>query len=928
MQRKWSQVIAAILLIVIAVAPVAAQVTLDWPDGQMVLSETGALMSLTEQTTGRECAREQSSGVVQAIIDGETRSIEMLRPTEAGFDAELAGVDTVLHYSAAAGDEWLLLTLQGISGTRPDSVTLRLPVAVNERVGGVLSIGWDDEVSVCLMAGNLQTRCYARGTDDLFLHAITQDTPGPRLEGAAAALVVCPTERFKEIAREVSRACGLPTNEAPDGVPVKDTDLVRGSYWFIGVTPENQQEIIDYCHLAGIGQVMMTSTSWCKDVGHYTFRDSYPNGREDLKAVVQRFHDNGILVGMHCFVSKVSKSDAYVTPTPDRRFWVDMQDALRADIGADATEITVAGDLSQWAGSSEAADKYWEGGVNKHRECIIGDEIIKYDSVGPEGVWNTFYGCERGAWGTIAAAHSAGDEVRHYGVDGCIDGYIIDQETDLMDEVAERIAEIFDYCGFDMVYFDGGEDVDRRRFHYYSTNFQHQAMERFSKRPIIHMGTVLTHRLWHSFARSGTVDTYLNTLHGAIIGGKQIDQWPTVREHIDRSVRRVVSLKSDMMPAELGWFGIWPKQANTDGLQLDEFEYLLCKSLALDAPVSLQTSITSMQTHPLTPGLLEMFKRYEQLRMDRAVAADLTAPLAEMGRDFVLLQDGGEARFAEVHPMQQVGGTSEVRAMVGATDRGSVATIWHYAGREGTVTLDLPADALTLTGFDGEAKEFVADNGRPVIPIGAHRATLLCEGVEPTALQEALARAEVKVRQPLMLWVTAAECDRIEGEMAPGSQVGVTEEGALSGDVLVCTDRPGYAEPKQWFAEYTVDVPTAGVWTIWARVRYPRGVDDSFGLVAEGEDLTLSGDQVLGNAGQNEAQWHWTGRGAGTAALPPGAPIRRHLEQGPFTFRIYAREGGGLEVNPRLDMICISEDPVLVPTDEMAQEWLGQQANQ
>ncbi|MFW5866428.1 MAG: hypothetical protein ACOCX2_01340, partial [Armatimonadota bacterium] len=691
----------AALLLVVAAAPACAQVTLDWPGGSLTLNADATVASLVEASTGRECARAGGGALVYVRVDGRNHAASALEATPDGFRVQFDAVDTVLEFSAEPSDDRLLLTLRAISDTRPEMVILRLPVTVNEHVGRILNIGWDDEVAVCLMAGNMQVRCRASGDEEPTLQATAQDAPGPALEGAAVALIACPTQRFKEVARAVSHACGLPTNEDASGTPVKDTDLVRGSYWFITVTPENQDQIIEYCHLAGIGQVMMNSGSWCRTVGHYTFRDHLPNGREDLKAVVDRFHDNGILVGMHCFASKVSKTDAYVTPVPDRRFWVDRRDVLAEGISAEATEIRVTGDLREWAGSPVTSQKYWEGGVVKHQECVIGDEIVKYEAIGPEGEWDTFLGCERGAWGTAAAAHSAGDDLRHYGVDGCINGYIIDQETDLMDEVAERLAGIFDYCGFDMVYFDGGEDVDRRRFNYYSSNFQHQAMKRFSKRPIIHMGTVLTHRLWHSFARSGTVDTYLNTLHGAIIGGREIEQWPTVRDHIDRSVQRNVALADDMMPAELGWFGIWPVGENTDGLQLDEFEYLLCKSLALDAPISLQTSISSLQTHPLTPALLEMFRRYEQLRMDRALPEEQTAPLGQLGRDFVLLQDGGDPRFAEVTPVEQVGGADDVRATVGATERGGVATIWHFRGKQGTLALDLPADALTLTDFGG-----------------------------------------------------------------------------------------------------------------------------------------------------------------------------------------------------------------------------------
>ena len=74
---------------------------------------------------------------------------------------------------------------------------------------------------------------------------------------------------------------------------------------------------------------------------------------------------------------------------------------------------------------------------------------------------------------------------------------------------------------------------------------------------------------------------------------------------------------------------------------------------------------------------------------------------------------------------------------------------------------------------------------------------------------------------------------------------------------------------------------------------------------------------MLGNCGVNEKKWHWTGRGGGSTSVPPAQPISLKLEKGPFTFRIYAREGPGTpELNPRLDVICLSDEVWTIPTDE------------
>jgi len=903
------------------------EIAFESPRIRIVINDDATLGSLVEQSSGRECANpETRRKIADVTVDGKGRAANSATPCPGGFQLKFAGTDTVLKYRVETADDWIVFRLASVSGARPTRVTmLRVPVSVTENVGRRLNLAHDERTAVCLMAANRQPDCGARVRKGVFLVAATQDSPGPKLEGCAVALMASPTSEFKAIARKASHAFGLLTNEDARGVPVKDTDLVRGSYFFLSFGEKDVDKVIDYCNRAGIRQVMMSSGAWCAKVGHYIFNERrYPNGVEGLKSVVDKLHANGILVGMHTFVSKISKTDPYVTPKPDRRFWQDMQDRLAQDVTAEQTEIRVAGDLSQWPGSPVCAKKGWEGGVGKHREVIIGDEIIQYEAIGPEGKWDTFLGCRRGAWGAVASAHKAGAQAVHFGVDGCINGYIIDQETDLMDEVADRIAGIFNHCGFDMVYFDGGEDVDRRRFNYYVSNFQEQAMKRFAKRPVIHMGTVMTHLLWHSFARSSTVDTYLNTLHGAIVAGRPPDKWPTVKDHINRSVRYMLRMRAGMMPGELGWFGIWPKGKDSDGLQLDEMEYLMCKSLGYDVPVSLQTGFGAMESHVLTPEILNIFKQYEELRLARTVSSEARLRLQTPDRDFAMVRWQGETHFVEVDEVPLVGGTHDVRAMVGAFGEGSVATLWHYLG-EGTTTLALDPAKTLLIGLTGERLPLKVKDGKVVVPADSTRHTLVCRGVSPDALKATLAAARVWVRPPKLIFIRASEFTELTGEMAKGSEAGVTEPDAF-GDVIVCTGRPHFSRVRHWYVEYTVDIPYEARWAFWARVRYPSGADDSFALVRPDEEVTLKHDQVLGNCGVNEKKWHWTGRGSGSAAIPPGRIIVLKLDKGPFTFRIYGREGpGAAALNPRLDLLCLCDDPGLTPTDEHARKALGGQ---
>jgi hypothetical protein len=205
-----------------------------------------------------------------------------------------------------------------------------------------------------------------------------------------------------------------------------------------------------------------------------------------------------------------------------------------------------------------------------------------------------------------------------------------------------------------------------------------------------------------------------------------------------------------------------------------------------------------------------------------------------------------------------------------------------------------------------------------MVPIDRRRILLHARNTSLDALRAALAEAEWKLREPEILWVQAEDYVNQQGSMTTGSRVGVRDADA-QGDFVVCPgafDRSGQADN---FCEYRVEIPRAARWTLWARVRYPAGGDMSFGLVLSGDEVTLSGRQVLGNCGVNDGRWHWTGRGGGVTTVPPGSPIVFDLQPGPFVFRIYPREGSGrATTNPRLDCFCLFEDPAYVPTDQAA----------
>jgi len=179
--------------------------------------------------------------------------------------------------------------------------------------------------------------------------------------------------------------------------------------------------------------------------------------------------------------------------------------------------------------------------------------------------------------------------------------------------------------------------------------------------------------------------------------------------------------------------------------------------------------------------------------------------------------------------------------------------------------------------------------------------------------------------QAQTVWIAASSADRLVGPLVLGAKTGLAEEGAL-GDYLVSSVCVRQDSLTGGHAEYSVDLPAAGRYTIWARVRCPLGLEESFAFIPEGTEPTSESRWAIEDTGANDNGWHWVAA-AGKLALD--------LAAGRFRFRIYAREAhdtvfgpGGWAMarpmfNPRLNVICLTASADYVPTDADAQKALG-----
>lgn len=742
------QIFFAFLVISLcAITPLVADVTFDCDSATITISDKGHWLGIIDKSTGRDLCNENSARI--AVIydeNGKYRPVSSFKRSGKNYILKFAPTDTVLTYSIEPFAEWFHFRLIAIQGTRPQNITFcQVPVNITENLGRLLNIAWDDKTSICLLAASLQPDCKIEVRNKVsMLTASAQDTPGPNLEGTSVALIVSPTPDIRNRLRRASHAFGMLINEDHQGVPSKET-LGKKSYWFLFQLTENDADrVIEYCKLANIDQVLIGFHNWAKSSGHVEYNTKYfPDGLDSIKRLVKKLNDAGIGLGAHTFVSKIQKNDAYVTPIPDKRFWNDLPFVtLREDIDEKATTIKAANPIDQWPGSLVCKKKNWEADVKKHQEFTLNNEIIRYKSIDPNT--NTFLGCSRASYGTILTAHKAGDQIHHYAWESS-GMYIIDPETNLIDETARRMAQAFNECGFNMIYFDGGEDVPKNRFAYYASLVQQKTLQLITKKPFIHMGTAKTHRLWHSFTIGSTVDVYLNTYHKYVGAGKPIPK--TCKQHIDNSVKRVIAAQKSLIPGEFGWFGIWPETQRKgriyQGLQLDQIEYVMTKCLAYDAPISLETSFEQMDKHPLTTSIVKIVGMYEKMRHDKSIDHKTIDMLKQTGKDYAYIRTADKNEFVQLEELDQVAGTHDIRSFIGKFDNGdAVATIWHYKGTPTPILLPENSN-VKLVCF--QAKELPMETvGSDVkIPVDHRRLTLIFPNTSIEQAKQFLSNAKL-----------------------------------------------------------------------------------------------------------------------------------------------------------------------------------------
>lgn len=568
---------------------------------------------------------------------------------------------------------------------------VNLPVNLTAKVGSWLNVAWDEDFAVAVIA--LEEKTDARGTPQL--QAMAHRSLG--LEGRKAAIVGCPPARLLEVVQGIEQEFGLPSPRL-GGQWAKTSHEVRKSWMITGLDGSGKRQayapegVLGVAKELGVEYIVISLGWWNKSLGSYPINtNSFPNGADSLKAVADAAHAQGLKLGLHVMTSSISKDDPYVRPTPDRRLCYEGEATLAADVDATAETIPTQESVADFG----TATGYWAG---RGMDVQIDDEIIRYGGIAEDS--RALIRCIRGAYGTRAAPHKAGGKVRHiterYG------WYVANPE--LAAEIGQKLAELVNYAGLDMICFDGADVSADRQTQFYRGHQVAQSLFRYAQRDVLLISNGSTHFGWHVMARGGEEDAM----------ARGFKRWVD-----DRTVHGwgAWHLANFVVP-DFSWVGIYPHTPTMPAARPDDIELVCARSLGYDAAIGWgfaacyggPSNVETFSRNGRREEIANVIRTYEKLRLEGYFPPEVRKPLCTHGSEWRLLPPTGQQGRFRLLPVQYL--KSEILRS-GAT--------WKVQNDLGLQPLCVRVEALpSLAEYGAEGNLVVADFAKLAFTPGGH----------------------------------------------------------------------------------------------------------------------------------------------------------------------------------------------------------------
>lgn len=444
---------------------------------------------------------------------------------------------------------------------------------------------------------------------------------------AKAAVIGTPKEMLRQIQKEVLKE--VPKGELPIsnfGGPYADNALPDAAdtytIFFETVTDKNIDDIIDSLKKFSINQIIL------HHYGHYTQGDFrfdenvYPGGMADFKKIVDRFHSEGIKVGLQTYSFFVVPKSSYVTPVPHKDLDTLKTFTLKEDISADDLSLSV---LESTEGVTAE-----EGFIYVNSPYIwVDDEIIKFTKADD----GKFEISERGALKTLPSVHKAGAKVKQLKEYFLIP--LAKAGSPLFYEIARNTAKFYNESGADFFYLDaldGAFVLDGEDYVWYHAVDFIREMFKYLERDIIfdccynpqYTGS------WFVRSRYGAIDVSL-IAH---------------RRFFDAHMNYNKETADKMgITGEMGWIDLYPDYEKDEKLWQSEIfsgedlEYVCAKSYATGASIAFLEQFHKYKNTPRSKEYCDILKKYKDFAKENKPEEE-TVDFLKIAENSATLENG------------------------------------------------------------------------------------------------------------------------------------------------------------------------------------------------------------------------------------------------------------------------------------------------
>lgn len=359
-----------------------------------------------------------------------------------------------------------------------------------------------------------------------------------------------------------------------------------------------------------------------------TNREMYPGGIEELKKVIDIYHENDMLVSLHTYTFFVSHDSKYVTPVPHP----DLDHIAEVTLTRSLNET----DTTVYVDTLDQVAKVYSGALVSSAYIVIGQELIRFGGVDEERC--AFINCERGAQGTSVSAHEAGSLVCQLKERFC---YLAPRAgSDLFYEVAKNTAEFYNECGFDAFYLDAIDGVYALEGNdyawYHAMDFINEMFKYLKTDPIFDC----------CYNPQYTGSWYARSRYGALDAAKKAHR-DYIDAHIDYDNRTAERM---YLVPELGWYDLYSETKDYGWqdklITTDDVEYLCSKIIGTDCTMSYRkASIFDRDIHPMLDRYSEIVRFYDRARYSGQITPELRLKLREPEAEFKLKEKDGIFTF-------------------------------------------------------------------------------------------------------------------------------------------------------------------------------------------------------------------------------------------------------------------------------------------